>query len=51
MNARRLFLGEALREHNPLSFDFSLKRLLVSEGQRFSPAVFATRRIFAASST
>lgn len=36
----------ALREHNPLLFDFSLKRLLNWQGHSFSPAVFHTRRFF-----
>ena len=38
-----------LRQHNPLLFDFSLKRLLAWQGHSFSPAVFHTRRLFAAS--
>lgn len=37
---------DALREHNPLLFDFVLKRLLSWQGHSFSPAVFDTRRIF-----
>lgn len=40
---------EILRQHNPLLFDFSLKRLLAWQGHSFSPAVFQTRRVFAAS--
>lgn len=40
---------EILRQHNPLLFDFSLKRLLAWQGHSFSPAVFQTRRLFAAS--
>ena len=40
---------EILRQHNPLLFDFALKRLLAWQGHSFSPAVFQTRRIFAAS--
>ena len=40
---------ELLRQHNPLLFDFSLKRLLNWQGHSFSPAVFQTRRLFAAS--
>jgi len=39
---------DALREHNPLLFDFVLKRLLNWQGHSFSPAVFDTRRIFKA---
>ncbi len=38
---------EALRQHNPLLFDFCLKRLLSWQGQQFSAEVFATRRLFA----
>lgn len=38
---------EALREHHPLLFDFSVKRLLSWQGKRFAPQVFATRRLFA----
>ena len=38
-----------LRQHNPLLFDFTLKRLLNWQGHSFSPAVFNTRRLFAAS--
>ncbi len=37
---------DVLRQHNPLLFDFTLKRLLAWQGQGFSPAVFATRRLF-----
>lgn len=37
---------EMLREHNPLLFDFVLKRLLSWQGQRFAPEVFQTRRVF-----
>ena len=36
-----------LREHNPLLFDFVLKRNLSSKGRRFDPRVFATRSFFA----
>jgi mannonate dehydratase len=38
-----------IRQHNPLLFDFTLKRLLNWQGHSFSPAVFQTRRLFAAS--
>ena len=38
-----------LREHNPLLFDFVLKRLLNWQGHSFSAAVFNTRRLFAGS--
>ncbi|NTV69793.1 MAG: amidohydrolase family protein [Azonexaceae bacterium] len=40
---------DILRQHNPLLFDFTLKRLLSWQGHSFSPAVFNTRRLFAAS--
>ncbi|MGB4063374.1 MAG: amidohydrolase family protein [Azonexus sp.] len=40
---------DILRQHNPLLFDFTLKRLLNWQGHSFSPAVFNTRRLFAAS--
>jgi mannonate dehydratase len=36
-----------VREHNPLLFDFALKRHLVSNGKRLSPGVFETRGFFA----
>ena len=35
-----------IRTHNPLLFDFVLKRHLRSRGKSFSPAVFQTRRFF-----
>ena len=37
---------DILREHNPLLFDFTLKRLLAWQGDAFSPKVFLTRRFF-----
>jgi len=37
---------EAIREHNPLLFDFVLKRHLRVGGAGLSPAVFETRRFF-----
>ena len=37
---------EAIREHNPLLFDFVLKRHLSSGGKRFAPQIFETRRFF-----
>lgn len=40
---------DILRQHNPLLFDFVLKRLLNWQGHSFSPAVFDTRRLFAVS--
>ncbi|HWU67223.1 MAG TPA: amidohydrolase family protein [Methylophilus sp.] len=36
----------ALKNHHPLLYDFALKRLIVIDGQRFSPTVFETRHIF-----
>ncbi len=36
---------EHIREHNPLLFDFVLKRHLVSNGKRFAPCVFESRRL------
>ena len=35
-----------IREHNPLLFDFVLKRSLRSRGKRFSAGVFQTRGFF-----
>ncbi|WP_230970753.1 amidohydrolase family protein [Nitrogeniibacter aestuarii] len=37
---------EGVREHNPILFDFALKRLLVSDGVRLPASVFETRRFF-----
>ncbi|ACV36690.1 amidohydrolase family protein [Accumulibacter sp.] len=37
---------ELVRQHNPLLFDFVLKRHLSSRGQRFAPAIFETRAFF-----
>ena len=36
----------AIRPHNPLLFDFVLKRTIRYAGKGFSPNVFQTRRIF-----
>lgn len=36
-----------LREHNPLAFDFVLKRTLGWQGKRFAASIFETRRFFA----
>lgn len=36
---------ERIREHNPLLFDFVLKRHLTSRGKRFAPRVFESRRL------
>jgi mannonate dehydratase len=35
-----------VRAHNPLLFDFALKRLLRLEGRGFPPSVFQTRGLF-----
>jgi mannonate dehydratase len=35
-----------IREHNPLLFDFVLKRHLSSGGKRFPKSVFETRSFF-----
>ena len=37
---------EEIREHNPILFDFVLKRHLTSRGKRFAAGVFETRRFF-----
>ena len=37
-----------IRRHNPILFDFVLKRRLAAGGRRFAPAVFETRGYFAA---
>lgn len=42
---------ESVRTHNPVLFTFALKRQLTSNGRRFSPAVFETRRFFDRSTT
>ena len=39
-------LLRSVRVHNPLLFDFLLKRMLRIDGQAFAPAVFMTRRHF-----
>jgi hypothetical protein len=36
----------AIRHHNPLMFDFVLKRTLKIDGQRFGPQPFMTRDFF-----
>ncbi len=35
-----------IRKHNPLLFDFVLKRHLVSNGKSFAPSIFTTRSFF-----
>ncbi len=37
---------DTLRHHNPILFDFVLKRLLTSNGRRFAAGTFETRRHF-----
>lgn len=37
---------DTLRHHNPILFDFVLKRSLASRGRRFAASVFETRRHF-----
>jgi mannonate dehydratase len=38
----------AIRRYNALLFDFVLKRSLAKDGHRFAPALFESRRVFAA---
>jgi mannonate dehydratase len=38
-----------VREHNPLLFDFVLKRALRANGKALPASVFETRRFFAGS--
>lgn len=46
LDAAQMPVLEALREHNPLLFDFHLKRLVSWRGQVLRPEVFATRAHF-----
>ena len=46
IDARQVDTVRALRPHNPLLFDFVLKRALRRGGKGFAPVVFETRRIF-----
>jgi len=46
LEARAAPVLRAIRSHNPLLFDFVLKRHLRSRGKRLSAAVFQTRRFF-----
>ena len=39
-------LLHAVRNHNPILFDFMLKRQLRSGGRRFAPEVFESRRVY-----
>jgi mannonate dehydratase len=51
LEARAAPLLREIRLHNPLLFDFVLKRHLRSRGRRLSAAVFQTRRFFQLEST
>lgn len=46
LNAAAAPVLAAIREHNPILFDFVLKRHLRSRGKGFAPGVFETRRFF-----
>jgi mannonate dehydratase len=46
LEARAAPLLREIRRHNPLVFDFVLKRHLRSRGKRFARSVFETRRFF-----
>ena len=46
LDARAAPVLREIRLHNPLVFDFVLKRHLRSRGKGFSPAVFQTKRFF-----
>jgi mannonate dehydratase len=35
-----------IRAHNPILFDFAVKRALTWQGKKFSPKIFASRRLF-----
>lgn len=48
VEARSIPVLKGIREHNPLLFDFVLKRELHSKGHRFPPQVFHTRDFFGA---
>ncbi|HEY4731653.1 MAG TPA: hypothetical protein VIH66_00205 [Gammaproteobacteria bacterium] len=56
VNAGLLVLKEAeiisaIREYNPMLFDFMLKRRIQADGARLSNSVFETRRVFESGST
>lgn len=51
IDTRQAETVRALRPHNPLLFDFVLKRALRYGGKGFAPVVFETRRLFGKSST
>lgn len=46
LDASHVALLQEIRAHNPLLFDFALKRLLHSDQRRFPSSVFETRRFF-----
>jgi uncharacterized protein len=46
VDAKEARVFSAIRQHNPLLFDFVLKRHLKAEGKRFSAQVFHSRRLF-----
>ncbi|MBV8502129.1 MAG: amidohydrolase family protein [Paucibacter sp.] len=46
LQERHVPVLETVREHNPLLFDFMLRRLVQWQGQGFDAAVFATARHF-----
>lgn len=46
LEAQHVPFLQALKNYNPLMFDFALKRLLAYEGIRFPLQVFETRRFF-----
>jgi mannonate dehydratase len=46
LNPKTAPILKAIREHNPLLFDFVVKRHLASNGSRFARSVFETRPFF-----
>lgn len=46
LDARHKSFLLTLKQYNPLLYDFALKRLLVINGQSFSPQVFETQSVF-----
>lgn len=46
LDANKVAFISELRQHNPLLFDFVLKRHLRWQGKAFAPGVFETKRIF-----
>ncbi|MGH8670493.1 MAG: amidohydrolase family protein [Burkholderiales bacterium] len=47
LNRRDAEVLSSIRRHNPLLFDFVLKRTVAYRGQRFPPTVFESARLFA----